>query len=251
MSTSKHEQAAAALLEARRTQRWIEALPRGTQPAGDSDAYTIQELVATQLGAVAGWKVGSATLESEPFRAPLHAATLFENGRIPSRTLHLIGVEAEIVYRLGRDLPPRAVAYSRDEVLAAVSTIHPAIEIIDTRFISLSTIDPLSQRADQQNHGALAIGPALKDWSHIDPPRQRVRLKINGNLACENTGGNSAVDPVRLLVWLANRGSSALGGLKAGQAITTGSCTGTIFLDPEAKVVAEFPGLGTIEVSLV
>jgi len=248
MSATKHEQAAAALLEARRTRRWIEALPRGTQPTGDLDAYSIQELVAAQLGPVAGWKVGSATLQSEPFRAPLHAATIFESGKIPAGRLHLIGVEAEIVYRFGRDLPPGASAYSREEVLAAVSTMHPAIEIIDTRFTSLSTIDALSQRADQQNHGALAIGPALKDWSHIDPPRQYVRLTINGSVACENTGGNSAVDPVRLLVWLANRGSRALGGVKAGQAVTTGSCTGTIFVEAGAKICAEFPVLGTIEV---
>jgi 2-keto-4-pentenoate hydratase len=247
MSTLEHERAAGALLKARRTRQWIKALPEGTHPATELDAYAIQELVAAELGPVLGWKVGAATLHSEPFRAPLHAATLFENTDLPAQIFHVIGVEAEIVYRLGRDLPPREDAYTREEVLAAVHTMHPAIEIVDTRFASLSSVDALCQRADQQNHGALAVGPALREWSDIDPEQQFVRLTINDRLACENTGGNSAVDPVRLLQWLANRGSNRLGGLKAGQAITTGSCTGTIFVEPGAKVRVEFPGLGTME----
>ena len=250
MSTFEHERAAQALLDARRTRRWIEALPPGTQPAQESDAYAIQELVAAELGAVMGWKVGAATLHSEPSRAPLHAATLFENGDLPAQMFHVMGVEAEIVYRLGRDLPPRERPYAREEILAAVHTMHPAIEIVDTRFASLSSIYALCQRADQQNHGALAIGPGLEEWSDIDPPRQIVRLTINDSLARENTGGNSAVDPVRLLQWLASRGSSRLGGLKAGQIITTGSCTGTIFVEPGARVRAEFPGLGTVELAI-
>jgi 2-keto-4-pentenoate hydratase len=248
MGAAEHRRAAAALLEARRTRRWLEALPQGTRPANDFDAYAIQDLVARQLGTVLGWKVGSATLQSEPFRAPLHAPTLFENGDLPAQMFHVIGVEAEIVYRFGRDLPPRETAYTREEVLAAVSTMHPAIEIVDTRFVSISSLDALSQRADQQNHGALAIGAALKEWSDIDPLRQYVRLTINGRVACENIGGNSAIDPVRLLAWMANRGTHSLGGLKAGQAITTGSCTGTIFVEPSTSVRAEFPGIGTIEV---
>ena len=247
MSSVAHERAAAALLDARRTRRWIDALPPGTHPAKELDAYAIQELVAAELGPVSGWKVGSATLDSEPFRAPLHAASLFENRNVPAQMFHVIGVEAEIVYRLGRDLTPRENAYTREEVLDAVVSMHPAIEIVDTRFVSLSSTDALGQRADQQNHGALVIGPPLEEWPDIDPQQQLVRLTINGSLARENTGGNSAVDPVRLLQWLASRGSNRLGGLKAGQAITTGSCTGTIFVEPGTKVRAEFPGLGAVD----
>jgi hypothetical protein len=37
--------------------------------------------------------------------------------------------------------------------------MHPAIGIIDSRFADLATTDALSQRADQQNHGALTVGP--------------------------------------------------------------------------------------------
>ena len=37
--------------------------------------------------------------------------------------------EPEFAFRMGRDLAPRDADYSVDEVLAAVATLHPAIEI--------------------------------------------------------------------------------------------------------------------------
>src|SRR4051812_457483 len=146
--------AAEMLLEARATRRWLDALPDGAQPASETEAYAIQDMVARRLGPIVGWKVGSATLYSEPFRAPIHEATLrIEDPRLPADLFHVIGVEAEIVYRFARDLPPRATPYARDEVLAAVGSMHPAVEIVDTRFSAFGSVDALSQRADQQNHG--------------------------------------------------------------------------------------------------
>src|SRR5688572_12550876 len=206
--------AAEALLLARATRRWLDALPAGAQPTNETEAYAIQDAVARRLGPIAGWKVGSATLHSEPFRAPIHEATLrIEEPRLPADLFHVIGVEAEIVYHFARDLPPRANPYTRDEVLAAAGAMHPAVEVVDTRFSAFGSVDALSQRADQQNHGALSVGPALQDWSAIDPVRQPVRLTINDKVRFDGIGENSAVDPVRLLVWLANHGTHSLGGL--------------------------------------
>src|SRR5258706_5057948 len=59
-----------ALLDARRTRRWLDDLPKRARPQSEPDAYSIQDSVAWNLGPVAGWKVGSETLDSEPFRAP-------------------------------------------------------------------------------------------------------------------------------------------------------------------------------------
>ena len=251
MKTTDCARAAEMLLEARATRRWLDALPDGAQPASETEAYTIQDMVARRLGPIVGWKVGSATLDSEPFRAPIHEATLrIEDPRLPAGLFHVIGVEAEIVYRFARDLPPRATPYARDEVLAAVGSMHPAVEMVDTRFSAFGSVDALSQRADQQNHGALSVGPALQNWSLVDPVRQPVRLTINGTVRFDGIGENSAVDPVRLLVWMANHGTHALGGLRAGQVVTTGSCTGTIFVEPGTHIAAAFPGLGAIEIEI-
>ena len=251
MKTPDCARAAELLLHARATRQWLEALPEGARPGTKADAYAIQDMVAHRLGPVVGWKVGSATLHSEPFRAPIHSATLrIEDPRLPAEMFHVIGVEAEIVYCFARDLLPRMTPYTQDEVLAAVHWMHPAVEIVDTRFAAFGSVDPLSQRADQQNHGALSVGPALENWSAVDPVTQPVQLTIDGTVRFDGPGQNSAVDPVRLLVWMANHGTHALGGLRAGQVVTTGSCTGTIFVEPGTHIAAAFPGLGAIEIEI-
>ncbi|WP_448206638.1 2-keto-4-pentenoate hydratase [Azospirillum sp. sgz302134] len=238
-----------ALLEARRSRDWLTALPQ--PPASEAEAYAIQDAVARRLGPVTAWKVGARSPESEPFRAPIHADTLFwEVSRLPASMFQVIGMEAEIAYRFAKDLPPRAEPYTRDEVLDAVESVHPVFEIVDTRFAGFGSQDPLSHMADQFNHGALIVGPAIADWRALDPIRERVALDVDGTRKVETVGGNSAGEPVRLLVWMANVGTRSLGGLKAGDVVTTGSSTGTVFVKPGSRTVATFGTMGTIELTV-
>ena len=238
-----------ALLEARAARRWLSALPA---PSADwAAAYAIQDEVARRLGPVTAWKVGAATPDSEPFRAPINAATVFEGvDRLPAAMFQVIGVEAEIAYRFARDLPPRAAPYTRAEVLDAVASVHPAFEIVDTRFAGFGSQDPLSHMADQMSHGALVVGPAIADWRALDPLAERVALDVDGKTAIETVGGNSAGDPVRLLVWMANEGARSFGGLHAGDVVTTGSCIGTVFVEPGSRSVARYGTMGTIELTV-
>ncbi len=239
------------LVAARRSGRILVDVPDAAVPRSEDDATAVQDIVAHTLGAVVAWKVGAATLEATPVRAPIHADTVFvEPERVPAARFRHIGVEAEIVYRFGADLPPRTSPYSRDEVLAAIVSMHPAIEICDTRFAHLSAQPPLLHRADQVNHGALIVGPAQTRWRDIDAVRQPVRLEIDGSEIVDTIGGNSAVDPVRLLVWLANSGAHPHGGLRAGQYVTSGSCSGNVLIAAPADLVADFPGIGRLNVSI-
>jgi 2-keto-4-pentenoate hydratase len=244
--------AAYALLDARIKGHRLDRLPEESQPISEADAYAIQDAVAKTLGSVVAWKVGSATANSEPFRAPIHQHTLFVgHTSIPAEMFHVIGVEAEVVFQFERDLPPEGAPYSREAVLDAVGSMMPGIEVVDTRFKVYGASDPLAQRADQGNHGALILGAPLLTWRSLDPIVLPVRFEINGEVVCETVGGNSAVDPVRLLVWLANEGSHSLGGVRAGQVVTTGSCTGTIFVEAGASVRASFSGLGSLNLTIV
>jgi 2-keto-4-pentenoate hydratase len=70
--------------------------------------------------------------------------------RFPAASQHLFGIEAEIAFRFARDLPPHAEPYRRDEVIAAFASVHPAIELVDTRFADWPSIDGLSKLADNQ-----------------------------------------------------------------------------------------------------
>ena len=79
-----------------------------------------------------------------------------------------------------------------------------------------------------------------------------VSLWVNGTLAVQRPAwGNPAGDPLRLLTWLANEGARSLGGLRAGQWVTTGSCTGTVLVAPGARVMAKLGGIGCAELQCV
>lgn len=244
-------EAVETLLAARRERRPLDGLPAAARPASRDEAYAIMNEVARRLGPVTAWKVGGPAPDAEPTCAPINAATLFfDVERLHAGLFHVIGIEAEIVYRLARDLPAGERPWTRAEVLDAVGSVHPAFEICDTRFVVYGAQDPLSHMADQANHGALIVGKAVENWRSIDPVRLPITLEIDGERAAAVVGGNSAGDPVALLTWLANVGSRPFGGLRAGDTVTTGSCTGTIFIKSGARCVARYEGFGSIALTV-
>ena len=109
-----------------------------------------------------------------------------------------------------------------------------------------------SRLADQACHGALVVGSGRAEVAALQPLSVPVSLWVNGTLAVQRPAwGNPAGDPLRLLTWLANEGARSLGGLRAGQWVTTGSCTGTVLVAPGARVMAKLGGIGCAELQCV
>lgn len=246
------QRAGRLLFEARRSRHWLATLPEDCRPADMSDAYAIQRLVFADLGgAAAAWKVGAGSPDATPACAEIAASTTFEDGAaLPASMFNLVGAEAEIAYRLKRDLPLKPEPYSLEEVKAAIESVHPVIEISDTRFVAWASQERPSHVADQLNHGALVVGATSGRLADVNASRQRAMMNVNGVMQADRIGGNPAGDPLRLLTWLANSGSRGAGGLNAGSLITTGSLTGVIFVRPPVNLEAELPGLGTVRVTV-
>ena len=242
--------AAADLLWRARQTGPIDTLPETCRPRDEADAYAIQDAIAAHHGPIAGWKVGAASPAATPNCAPLLAGTLYPSpsGFDPS-LCRLRGVEAEIAVRLADDLPPRRDPYGRDEVLAAIETAFPVIEVCESRFQDLSAADDLSKLADSNSNAALVLGGDWAGWADLDAESQPVTLLFDDSVEVEQRGGNTAGDPRRLLVWLANHLSLRGHGLAAGQVVTTGSWTGLRFAAPGSRVTAVFPGIGEAVVS--
>lgn len=231
-------------------------LPAALRPRNAAEAYAVQDAVVRERGEVAGWKVGAASPQALPARAALTADSIgIERAglpvHLPAAGFAVMGVEAELVYELGADLPARAAPYTAAEVLGAMASVRAAIEVCDTRFAAWAQQGEWSRLADQACHGALVVGTGTANVLGVQPLAQGVTLSVNGAVAVGHAGwGNPAGDPVRLLVWLANEGALSLGGLRAGHWVTTGACTGTVLVAPGAQVVADFPGLGRAELHL-
>ena len=70
-------------------------------------------------GAIGGWKMGAPSADATPIFAPMPLAWIASNGAVVGGMQRYRGLEAEIAFQMGEDLPPRETAYSRDEVVAA------------------------------------------------------------------------------------------------------------------------------------
>jgi 2-keto-4-pentenoate hydratase len=239
--------AADMLLDARRTNQPIADLPPDLQPQSLEEAYFVQDKMSWAYEAIGGWKVGAPSADATPIFAPMPQAWISWSGcELRGITHRYRGLEAEIAFLIGEDLPPRDTAYSRDEVLAAIESCHPAIEVLESAFVDPTQASRLSMIADLQMHGGFVYGPACPDWQRIDFSQERVTLAIDGAVRVERTGSNTSGDLLRLLPFLANEGSARTGGLKRGDWVTTGSWTGNTQATAGSAVDAQFSTAGRV-----
>jgi 2-keto-4-pentenoate hydratase len=245
--------AANALLNARRTYTPIADLSANLQPQSLDEAYAIQNRMIAALGDVGGWKIGAPSADATPMFAPMPLAWIASSGdTLVGERWRYRGLEAEIAFLVGRDLPPRpsetgAQPYTREEVLAAMASCHPAIEVLESAFTDPSQATLLAKNADLQVHGGFIYGPAVANWQTIDFTKEKVMLAVDGIVRVERTGSNTAGDLLRLLPWLANEGAARTGGLRKGQWITTGSWTGNTLAFPGCSVEVLFSTAGRVD----
>jgi 2-keto-4-pentenoate hydratase len=239
--------AADMLLDARRTKTPIEDLPAELRPVDIDEVYFVQDRVAEAYDAIGGWKIGAGSPEATPLYAPMPLIWIAEGGCMLNDARHRFrGLEAEIAFRMGEDLPPRAMPYTRAEVIAAVASCHPAIEVLETALIEPKKTTKNSMLADLQMHGGFVYGPAVAGWESIDWAKESVTLTVDGIVRVERTGSNTSGDLVGLLPYLANQGAARTGGLKRGQWITTGSWTGNTPSEAGSSVEVQFTRAGRV-----
>ncbi len=241
--------AAAELLIEARISGPIMGLAEDCRPQNVEAVYAIQDAVASRLGPILGWKVGAANETATPICAPLLAGTIFDSpATLDPQVFTMRGMESEITFRFGADLPTRDAPYEKDQVLAAIEAAFPAIEINESRYRDPDAVDPLSKLADNNLNGALVLGPPWAGWPDLVVAEQPVRMSFDDEVVFDHLGGNKAGDVIRLVVWMANHLSQRGHGLTRGQVITTGSWTGLRPAGPARRVSALFPGVGEVTV---
>jgi 2-keto-4-pentenoate hydratase len=232
------------LLEARRGGPVVTVTAEAAPPS-EAAAYAIQRAVADRLGPIGGWKVGAGGPDAPPSAAPLPASGIMPAPAILPAAFSDRLVEAEIAFSLGADLPPRAAPYTRSEVLAAIASCHPVVEVVQWRIEDWRAAPANLKLADHSGHGALVVGAAQPDWATIDFATLGVSQAIAGQAAKQGTG-NPAGDMIRLIAWLADEGAVWAGGLKAGQIVTCGSWTGITEAAADAPVTVTFTGFSPV-----
>lgn len=246
MTPRATDEAAALLIRAARTRGWLERLPEDYRPATVDDALAIQAAIVARTGErIAGWKVGGVVEGAITYGVLLESRVQRSPARIAALDMPLLGMEAEVAFRFLHDLPPRAEAYSHEEVDAAV-VAFPAIEVVATRYTSYQGTAFIERLADCMSNGAFVVGPDEPAWRTHDLEQLEATLSFDGAVVTQKRGGHSAGHPLRPAVTLVNalRTSS---GVRAGQMMTTGTYTGLNFARPGQHVKASFDGFGAAE----
>jgi 2-keto-4-pentenoate hydratase len=241
-------QTAGTLLQARRTGNFLTGLPAAQLPLDISEVYFVQDAVAAAFGQIGGWKIGAPTPTATPVFAPMPLAWIAPSGStLSGDRWRYRGLEAEIAFLVGADLPPRATPYTRAEALAAMASCHPAIEVLESAFIDPAQVPRFASLGDLQNHGGFVYGPAFSNWQSADFNAETVVLSVDGIVRVERTGSNTSGDLLKLIPWLANEGAARTGGLRAGQWITTGSWTGNTLGVSGSTVEVHFGTAGHVD----
>jgi 2-keto-4-pentenoate hydratase len=245
-------EAAAALVAARRAGTRLAGLPASLSPSTDADGYAIQARVTAALGwKILGWKAGLGP-NGDTSSAPLYAPLLQDSpARFDSAGISLFGIEGEIAFRLGQALPPQGRPHDRDSVRDAIASAHAAIEILDSRYVSLDGRSRFEMLADTFNNGGFVAGPACTGWRDLDLGDLAVSLIIDGETVFAGRGTHPVGDPLAPVVWLANFLNARGEALAAGDYVTTGTCTGFARAHAGAHVRVRFAGLGEAELRFI
>jgi 2-oxo-3-hexenedioate decarboxylase/2-keto-4-pentenoate hydratase len=254
------EQAARIVAEHRLARRPLPALPAAVRPAEEASAYRVQHalhglLTAAGAGAVVGHKIGCTTAVMQAFlKIPnpcaggVFASTVY---RSPARVDHAsylhVGVECEVVVRLGRDLDAADAPYTRDSVAAAVDACMAGMEIVDDRYVDYKTLDTPTLIADDFFDAGVVLGEPVADWRALDLPSLAGVTRINGVEVGRGRGADVMGHPFEALAWLANNLAMRGQRIRAGEFVFTGSVVETKWVARGDRVEMEIERLGQVE----
>jgi 2-keto-4-pentenoate hydratase len=240
----------------------IEALPETCRPRSRADGYAVQDRWPEEVGdAIAGWKIAATSAAGQrhiavsgPLAGPIFARRVHADAATVS--LARVGmrvVECEIVFRMGERFPPRdGVPRSRAEVLAAVESVHPGIEVPDSRFAQFEKAGEAQLIADCACMNEMLVGTAVRmdARAFAELRNLRIRARVGDTRVLDGIGANALGDPVKALVWLVNELSRYGRPLEAGLFVTTGTCTTPIPVNPGDVVTVDYGSVGSLGVRL-
>jgi 2-oxo-3-hexenedioate decarboxylase/2-keto-4-pentenoate hydratase len=209
-------------------------------PRDYEEAFQVQDRIAANLGeAVVGWKVNELPDGSAAFAPILSSGVVPPNGTWNVAGREPAGIELEIAFRMGRDVPGDA---TEDEILDAVASAHVVFELCQSRLAKPETVPRHVALADFISNAGIVVGETFTGWR--ERPLQAVpgRLFVDGRLHIE---GKSA-DPLRALSvlpsGLAARGKT----LRAGHIVITGSLIGMKWLTGRHTARGDIDGCGSV-----
>lgn len=236
------------------------SLPEAMRPRDRNEGYRVQQAFAERHGVtVSGWKIAATSIEGQkhigvdgPLAGRLFVDRVLNNGAQVALAGNLMRVaEIEFAFCFGQRLMPRATDYTTPEVLNAVSTMHPSIEIPDSRFEDFVTAGAPQLIADNACANLFVLGPGAGDWRDFDYINAPIHITLNDAPVDSGYGRNVLGDPRVALTWLVNELSRMGIACEPGQFVTTGTCRVPLTVAPSDRIHADFGELGTVSCAFI
>lgn len=223
-------------------------------------AYAVQQgLVQARIAGgvtVVGRKIGATSkavqdqlgVDQPDFGYLLSDMDASDDTPISMRTLVQPRVEAEVAFRLGKDINPASEdEITLDLVRDAVEVALPALEIVDSRIESwdITFTDTVS---DNASSGLFVIGTDAKPLSEVSPVDVEMTLTINGEVRSSGNGAACLGDPLEALRWLAVQAYRFDDPLRAGHLILSGALGPFVPFAAGDDVVATISGFAPLSV---
>lgn len=246
--------AARAIDAARRGHRPFPDLSGVGRPLNEADGYAVQAAVhALRPRPVFGWKIGCTNAVMQEMlgipgpavggmttRLASGAALAFADFVAP-------GVECEIAFRLGADLPGGG-EYDRHSIGDAVDAAMASLEVVDNRYGDIISRPVGEMIADDFFHAACVLGPPVQDWRGLDLAALRGRSEKNGTVQGDGISAAVLGHPLAALAWAANILAAQGRPLRAGQVVTTGTIAPVLWVDEPGDYAIEVEALGRLEI---
>jgi 2-keto-4-pentenoate hydratase len=257
MDRSAAEDVSTELVVARQAGRSLFGFP-GVVPASMAEAYQIQELAISRWpDSVVGWKIGYIAPDrrraGEPDRliGPIwgQQCHLGVDRSFPAEvgifTAGFAAVEAELVIRLGQDLPAHLGRWTAEEAAALEQDLLVGIEVASSPIPDINSLGPTVIAADFGNNNGLVLGSVLADGPR--GPALQLACYVDGKLIGEgsaaNLPGGIHHGLATALNILAGRGRT----VEAGMIFATGAITGIHPIGPQQHCRVEVRGGPSVE----
>ena len=238
MSTPTAEDVVAAeLVAARREGRSLTRFP-GAVPASMAEAYLIQELAMSRWqDLLVGWKIGYIPADKRTagdpdrlvgpiWRQQYHLSEQHASAvEVGIFTSGFAAVEAELVIRLGQDLPDHERGgWTAEEAADLEQHLLVGIEVASSPIPDINSLGPTVIAADFGNNNGLVLGSILADRPGGAPAQLACYVdgQLMGEGSAENLPGGINHGMATALNILVSRGQP----VRAGMVFATGAITG-------------------------
>lgn len=218
---------AARLAEARRTGKKVPQFTEEVRPRNEKEAALVRDTVMRLTKSRhAGWKVALSPAGDVTASPILSDGLMTSPAHISKLQTASLGIETELAFRTKRAFPVEGETISAQSALDAIDAVMPALELLDSRYVTGFNSPRLDLLADHLGNFGVVLGTALQDWRERDLAAVTMSLALAGAAPDTVIGAHPLGDPIAPLVALAKHLARDGKSIAPGDVVITGSWTG-------------------------